>query len=404
MSTYKLKDLQVKESRTAYCKVGADLVTYGLGVIRGDIKESGAEPSPEMADAGQRLLTSLQTLSTGAQDEALQSFLFSLFNQKRSGEASKYSFLAYNFLVLYSFTEHGNLQGCNRISQYFSKVIFFARTAILNRITSDAIRDDKGFFEYVFSHSFMYSAGNPGNRIFKQYQSLLLKRSDHPLSPIYSSKNLAKKISQDQERANKVNLVGPKKDIAVLDRITVKMENFGELYQKVLNEVNEMQEDLFGGVSFNDEVWFSFEVPDPLVDLVNFSHPGYCFGDEERNDLKKYEHLGLRVLFHHPRLKDRYGCMVSPEKFVPNAVACYDFLQRASLARSKLATATHISVGGPARGTEFTAQFLRNHPQGDVRHVKIIEGDICLVSGYNKTSSMVSSLFCLPFSLLPTDI
>lgn len=219
-----------------------------------------------------------------------------------------------------------------------------------------------------------------------------MKRSDYPLSPIYSTKNLVKKISQDQERADKVNLVGPVKDIAILDRITVKMDAFGELYRKLLQEVNELQEDLFGGIGFNDEEWFSFEEPDPLVDLVNFNHPGYCFGDEERNYLKKYEDVGLRVLFQHPRFEGRYGDFVAHDKFIPNAVACHDFLRRASHARSKLATATHISVGGPARGTEFIAQFLRNHPQGDLRHVKIIEGDICLVSGYNKTSSMVSLL------------
>ena len=216
-----------------------------------------------------------------------------------------------------------------------------------------------------------------------------MKRSDYPLSPIYSTKNLAKTVSQDQERPDKVNLVGPNKDIAILDRITIKMEDFGDLYRKLLDEINELQEDLFAGIGFKDEEWFSFDVPDPLVDLVNFNRPGYCFGDEERNDLKKYEDLGLRALLLHPRLKNRYGCMVSHDKFIPNAVACHDFLQRASLARSKLATATHISVGGPARGTEFTAQFLRNHPQGDIRHVKIVEGDICLVAGYNKTSSMV---------------
>lgn len=100
-----------------------------------------------MADLGQRLIASLQTLSTGDQDDALQAFLFSLFSQKRSGEANKYGFLAYYFLVLYSFTEHGNLQPCNRFSQHFSKVVFFARVAILNRIASDATRDDKGFYE-----------------------------------------------------------------------------------------------------------------------------------------------------------------------------------------------------------------------------------------------------------------
>jgi hypothetical protein len=237
----------------------------------------------------------------------------------------------------------------------------------------------------------MCSVCNARCSVFSKYQPLLLKRSDYALSPIYSTKNLAKTISREQERADKVNLTGPEKDIAILGNITVNMNSFGELYRRVLDEINEMQEDLFGGIGFNDPEWFSFTVPDPLVDLVNFNHPGYCFGDEERNDLKKYENVGLRALFHHSRLKDRYGRMVSPEKFVPNAAACHEFLRRATLARSKLATATHISVGGPARGTEFTAQFLRNHPQGDFRHVKIIEGDLCLVAGYNKTSSMVSS-------------
>lgn len=131
----------------AYCKVGADLVTYGLGVVTRDIKGSGTDFTPEMADAGRRLLAALQTLSTDNQYDSLQSFLFSLFNQKRSGEANKYTFLAYNFLVFYSFTEHGNLQPCNRFTQHFSKVIFFARTAILNRITSDATHNNEGFYE-----------------------------------------------------------------------------------------------------------------------------------------------------------------------------------------------------------------------------------------------------------------
>ena len=216
-------------------------------------------------------------------------------------------------------------------------------------------------------------------------------RSDYPLSPIYSTKNLAKIISRDQEHSNKANLVGRDMDTAILGKITVKIQSFGELYRKLLEEINEMQADLFGGIGFNDEEWMLFQVPEHLTDLVNYNQPGYCFGEEERNDLKKYEEMGLRVLFHHPRFKDRYGCMVSPEKFIPNTAACYEFLRRASLARSKLATATHISVGGPARGTEFTAQYLRNHPQGDLRNVKVIDGDLCLVGGYNKSSSMVSS-------------
>jgi len=100
-----------------------------------------------MVNTGGQLIASLHTLSTRTQDDALQDFLFSLFNQKRCGEADKYTFLTYHFLVLYSFTEHGNLRACNSFSQYFSKVIFFARAAILNRILSVAKQEVKGNYE-----------------------------------------------------------------------------------------------------------------------------------------------------------------------------------------------------------------------------------------------------------------
>jgi hypothetical protein len=147
VSTHKLKDLQVHASRMAYCKVAADLVTYGLGVIDGSIKEFSTECSPEMVCAGKELLASLQKLSTDDQDNALQSFLFSLFNQQQLGEPNKYSFLAFNFLVLYSFTELGQLQYCGTITQHFAKVIFFGRLAVAIRAMTDAARDNKGFHE-----------------------------------------------------------------------------------------------------------------------------------------------------------------------------------------------------------------------------------------------------------------
>ena len=251
----------------------------------------------------------------------------------------------------------------------------------------------------------MTSVVDPSSyRIFEKYQCLLLKRSDYLLSLIYSTKHIAKKISRDHERADKVNLIGAEKDVAIPNQITIKMDVFRELYRKVVEEINEMQQDLFGGISFKEQEWFAFEVAKPLVNLVNLGHLGYCFGDEDRNDLKKYEYLGLRTLFHHPRLKDHYGCIVSQDRFIPNVVACHDFLLRASLARSKLAVMTHISVGGLAQGTEFTAQFLRNHLQGNIQHVKIIEGDICLVASYNKTMSMISSWLWLSSSLVTADV
>ena len=215
-------------------------------------------------------------------------------------------------------------------------------------------------------------------------------RSDYPLSPIYSTKNLAKKISRDQDRGDRVNFVGPEKTTAILGKITITLKSFGEWYRKQLDELKALQDDLFGGIGFEDEEWISVTVPDDLVDEVNTSHAGFCFAELERNDMKKYEDVGLRALFHHPRLKDRFGTMLPDDRFVLNAVGCHDFLQQLSLARMKLATLLHISIGGPAQGTEFTSNYLQNHPQGDVWNMKVLDGDLSLVGGYSKQSSAVS--------------
>ena len=233
--------------------------------------------------------------------------------------------------------------------------------------------------------------------VYERYKHLLLLQSDYPLSPIYSSKNLAKEVARDTEQTDKVNVIGKEKDLAIFGSIRVRVGGFGDLYRKLLQEIEVMQENLFAGIGFQDREWFSsFAVPQELVDLVNSNQAGYFFGEEKKNDLKRYSDLGIRALLHHPRLKGRYGCMVSQDKFVPNAAACHDFLQRASLTRTKLAVATHISVGGPARGVEFVAQYLRNHPQGDIRNVKAVHGNLCLVGGYNKTTSIVGGYPSVP--------
>jgi len=144
----KLKDLQIEKTRTAYCKVGADLVTFCLQVTGGDI--TGFEPmtfTPEMTAAGEKLEATLWKTSTRDQDEALQAYLLSLFTHKRCGSADKFVFPAYNFLIIYSFTEHGNLRPCGMFSQYFSKVVFFARAAIFKAITAQAKDKKMGFHE-----------------------------------------------------------------------------------------------------------------------------------------------------------------------------------------------------------------------------------------------------------------
>ena len=147
MTPSKLKDLERKETRTAYCKVGADFVTFCLGVTTGNITAFKQMTfTPGMADAGHRLIHALRSTSTREQDKALQGYLLSLFSQKRQG-AAKFVFPAYNFLIIYSFTEHGNLRPCGVFSQYFSKVVFFARAAIFNAINDYAECKKLGFYE-----------------------------------------------------------------------------------------------------------------------------------------------------------------------------------------------------------------------------------------------------------------
>ena len=151
LTTNKLKDLQNDATRKAYAKVGTDCVVYCLGVITGEITEFKTSFDEEIADAAANFLTALQTTSTSDQDDTLQSLLFSIFSQKRCGTPDKYSFIAYSFLVPYSFSEHGTLKPCNVFSQYNSKTIFIARSTIFNRIMSEAVRDELGFFEWVQS-------------------------------------------------------------------------------------------------------------------------------------------------------------------------------------------------------------------------------------------------------------
>jgi len=131
-------------------------------------------------------------------------------------------------------------------------------------------------------------------RVYKTYKHLLMIWSDYPLSPIYSTKNLAKKVSRDQEQGDKVSFVGPGNKTAILGKITVKLRSFREWYWKLLDEVKGMQENLFGGIGFNNEEWMSVTVPGELMDEVNVSYPGFCFRELERNNMKKHEDTGLR--------------------------------------------------------------------------------------------------------------
>jgi len=131
-----------------YSKATSDLITFALGVVTDDIAGwKKSIYSNEIKDAGFRFLAVLQNGSEGQKVEALQNLLFAIFSQKRTGNAEKYTFLSFSFLVLYSFKREGHLDHCSKFTQHFSKIIWFARAAIFKVITREAKDKDVGFFE-----------------------------------------------------------------------------------------------------------------------------------------------------------------------------------------------------------------------------------------------------------------
>lgn len=132
----------------------ADLVVFTLGVISGSFDRWKKTIYNEEIEAAASSFVGTVDMGT-EQDpkEALQSLIFAIFSQKRTGMADKYSSLVYSFIVLYSFCKEGHLNRCNTFTQYFSRVIWFGRVSIYNAIKKKTITTGLGFFEYVPSPS-----------------------------------------------------------------------------------------------------------------------------------------------------------------------------------------------------------------------------------------------------------
>jgi len=131
-----------------YTKAATDLIVFALGVTTDSIAEwKKSAYSDEIKDAGSMFLAALEAGSEDEKAKSLQALLFAIFSQKRTGCADKYTFLAFSFVVLYSFRREGHLDHCNKFTQSFSKLIWFARAAIFKVITGEAKAKDVGFFE-----------------------------------------------------------------------------------------------------------------------------------------------------------------------------------------------------------------------------------------------------------------
>lgn len=223
-------------------------------------------------------------------------------------------------------------------------------------------------------------------RIEPSFRPYLSLRSDHVLAAIYHTRNLLKKFRNDQEQAINTNLFDNFRTIIVGDS-TVTLSGIGAMFHKLLDDIRERRKNLLMGFDLEGLITY----PDILVDEPDNLTPGFYFGDIPQNKLKRYEQTLVKHIFNHQEMGRKYGTVTSDGRFVLNHPSCHKFLEEAVSIRSLLGTLLHICTSGPYRGTEYAATCIRNTANGNIRNVKVIFGRLCLVSGYNKTSSMVSS-------------
>jgi hypothetical protein len=223
-------------------------------------------------------------------------------------------------------------------------------------------------------------------RIEPKFRPYISLQSDYVLSAIYHTRNLLKKLSREQEQSVNVNLVDNFRTI-IVGNSTATLSGIGAMFHKLLDEIKERRKALLMGIDLEGLVTY----PDILVDEPDNITPGFYFGDIPQNHLRHYDQTLAKLIFGHQEMSRKYGMVTSDGKLVLNHPSCYRFLEEVALIRSALGTLLHICTSGPYRGTEYASTCIRNTADGNPRNVKVIFGRLCLVSGYSKTSSIVSS-------------
>ena len=232
-------------------------------------------------------------------------------------------------------------------------------------------------------------------RAYKGFSSQLSLQSDYCLSPLYHSRNLLKKISEEECKLRlSVQLIGTpgKRDGFVVGGIPVYIHDIGHMFYGLLDEVKQRRTRLFSEIDLEEYI----ELPSIIYDEVNNTTPGFYFGDVKENNLKQYENL-LHSLLDNPQWGEKYLILTKDKKITPKVVACREFLKEMESIRSIIGTLIFLCSGSPYRGTEFATTCIRNLPGGNIRNARFMSGDLTLISGYSKTSF---SVWPIIFSLI----
>jgi len=147
-TTDKFSGLGQRDTVVAYRKLGIDLVSFIVGAARNKLPDGVTVPMPPKQR--QAALDYYDAIVRGQEEEEkaeLQNLLFSLFTQPLVGEENPGDFPSYRFLVFYAFREDGAMDICNNITQVISKMVFFGRACIFNRILATMREQKQGFFQ-----------------------------------------------------------------------------------------------------------------------------------------------------------------------------------------------------------------------------------------------------------------
>lgn len=134
----------------SYAKLGADLVTFFLGLVQGAYPAYTRKVPDEQTSVATTYINALRSPRKDIQKSIqrhLQKLLYVLFTEEASTMNGRYRSTVYRFLIVYSFRKEGNIDYCGTITQHISKLVFFGRCAIYQRIQQEMEkRGNIGFF------------------------------------------------------------------------------------------------------------------------------------------------------------------------------------------------------------------------------------------------------------------
>jgi hypothetical protein len=241
---------------------------------------------------------------------------------------------------------------------------------------------------------------NPRGLTFSQgsrrFQRCLSINSDYPLCVLYNDRNLLKKLVEDQERDPNAAMIGR---TAVMHDTRLCLDDIGDMYRALLKEISALEGEITQGLCDTDER-FRLKLPEFPADEPNNSRSDFFFANVASNGFSKARDVMLDVLAEHERFRGRYFLDTGREEVVCVPGPCHELLRRFAQLRTLLFCAVHIASGSPGRGSELISHHLRNAPGGDVRNVKLIDGRVCFVGGYNKTTHQVRN----PFFVYPPSL